>query len=261
MKFKIFILFSFLIGSSFIKQTITPLHIKFAEKNSSIEVDGFGNIYTISKNEITKYISTGSLFKKFSIKKYGAINYIDATNPLKILVFYKDFQQIIFLDDQLTQTNSIISLETMGYEQTELVCTSSNNSFWIYNKQNNELIRFDSELKTLVKTGNIKRILNIDIKPNFMKEHNNMLYINCPDEGILVFDIYGTFYKTIPLKNIKEFNVINGDVFYFENRTLKQYQSQTFNTIEKTYSDSLLKNVFWKNQHFYKIYSDSLIVE
>jgi hypothetical protein len=257
------IIFVFVIAfCSFAFQTTDPVtRIKFTEQNSRLEIDGFGNMYVITDNEIVKYSATGNVQKKFSTKRYGRIDFVDAMNPLKVLVYYKDFQQLIFLDNQMTESSNMISLETLGYEQTSLVCSSSNNSFWIYDKQNNELLRFDADLKPLVKTGNLKRILDIDIKPNFMQEHNNYIYINCPNEGILVFDIYGTFYKTIPLKNLKEFNVVNGDVFYFEKNTLKQYQAQTFNTIEKQFSDTLIKTVYWQNEHFYKVYQDSLLVQ
>jgi hypothetical protein len=79
--------------------------------------------------------------------------------------------------------------------------------------------------------------------------------------SVLVFDIYGTFYKTIPLKKLLEFNVVNGDLFYYENKTLKQYQTKTFNTIEKQFNDTLLKTVYWQNNHFYKVYQDSLVVQ
>ncbi len=223
-------------------------------------MDGFGNMYVIHIDEIKKYNAAGIFQKTFSNKRLGKIDEIDVSNPLKILVYYKEFQQVLFLDNQLSPSSTVISLETIGYEQASLVCTSLNNSFWLYDKQNNELLRFDAELKTLVKTGNLKRILDIDIKPNFMREHGNYLYLNCPNEGILVFDIYGTFYKTMPIKNLTEFNVINGNVFYFDKQTLKEYQPQTFNTIEKPFNDSLLKKVYWQNNTYYRIYGDSLIV-
>ncbi len=262
MKFYIVIFFCFIIASSFVYQAVEPsFAIRFSKKNSQIKIDAFGNIYEISQNEITKYNSLGILQKKFSTKRYGIIDVLDVTNPLKILVYYKDFQQIIFLDNQLTATSNVISLESMGYEQTNIICSSSNNSFWIFDKQNNELLRFNSDLKPLVKTGNLKRILDININPTFIQEHNNYVYLNCPNEGILVFDIYGTYYKTIPIKQLKEFNIINGDVFYYQNNILKQYQSSTFNTIEKPFSDTLIKTVYWQNNKYYKLYSDSLIVK
>lgn len=262
MKFKLFIPFVIVVAlCSFGSQSNELVRVTFPEKNCDVKTDGFGNIYLINNNEIMKYNASGISQKKFSTKRYGKIDFVDATNPLKILVYYKDFQQLLFLDNQLTPSSDMISLENIGHEQASLVCSSANNSFWLYDKQNNELVRFNAELQTLVKTGNLKRILDIDLKPNFIKEHNGYLYLNCPEEGILLFDIYGTFTKTIPLKNLKEFNVINGNVFYFQNGALKEYQSQTFNTVEKKFNDTLLKTVYWQNNKFYKVYSDSLLVQ
>ncbi len=242
-------------------QTNKQICITFSEKNCHIKIDAFKNTYIITPNEITKYNALGVEQKTFSTKRYGKIDFVDVTNPLKILVYYKDFQQVVFLDNQLTSKSSMISLETIGLEQTSLICSSANNSFWIFDKQNNALQRFNDESKTLVKTGNLKRILDIDLNPNYMQEHNGYLYLNCPKEGIVVFDIYGTFYKTIAIKNLHDFNVVNGNVFYFTNHVLNEYQPKTFNTIQKKYTDTLITQVYWQNNTFYKLYSDSLVVE
>lgn len=233
----------------------------FKQQNSHVSIDDFGNTYVITKSEILKYNVAGELIKSFSTKRYGSIDFVDVTNPLKILVYYKDFQQIIFLDNQLTASSNMISLETIGLEQTSLVCTSANNSFWLYNKQNNSLQRYSEKSQQLVKIDNLKRILDIDIKPNFMKEKSNYLYLNCPNEGILVFDIYGSFLKTIPIKNVTEFDVQNSNVLYFKNKVLNEYSSQTFNTTRKVFTDSLLSTVYWQNNIFYKVYQDSLTRE
>ncbi len=261
MRFKLFILACFIICCSFVFQTTDPVCIKLSDKESKVVIDNFANIYIIYYDEIKKYSPAGIFLKAFSNKQNGKIEDMDVTNPLKILVYYRDFQQVMFLDDQLTPTSNIISLENVGYEQTSLICTSVNNSFWLYDKQNNQLLRFDSDLKELVKTGNLKRILDINIKPNYMREHGNYLYLNCPDEGILVFDIYGTFYKTIPVKKLNEFNIVNGNIFYFEKPALKEYRAQTFNTVEKLFPDTLLKKVYWQNDKYYEIYRDSLVVK
>ena len=262
MNFKLIIALCFIICCSFMFQSSNKaIHIDFPEKNCAVEIDAFGNIYVINAMQITKYNALGVLQKSFSVKRYGKIDFVDASNPLKILVYYKDFQQVLFLDNQLTASSSMIALEDIGYEQASLICNSSNNSFWLYDKQNNSLLRFNSESKTLVKTGNLKRILDIDINPNFMIEHNGYLYLNCPKEGILLFDIYGTFYKTFPIKNLKEFNVVNENVFYFKDNALHEYQPTTFNTIQKQFNDTLIKNVYWQNDRFYKVYADSVSVQ
>lgn len=235
--------------------------IPIKQKHSTVKVDDFGNSYVISKNEILKYNVNGDLIKSFSTKRYGNIDFVDVTNPLKILVYYKDFQQVLFLDNQLTASSNMISLENLSLEQTSLVCTSVNNSFWLYDKQNNSLQRYSEKSQQLVKIDNLKRILDIDIKPNFMKEKSNYLYLNCPNEGVLVFDIYGSFYKTIPIKNLTEFEIYNSNIIYFSDRNMCEYSSQTFETSKRNFNDTLLKAVYWQSNRFYKVFQDSLLIE
>lgn len=248
--------------SAFVYQTTdNPIRILFKTTAPEVKIDGLGNIYVITDMEISKYNTSGVFQKRYSTKRYGNIDFVDVSNPLKIIVYYRDFQQIVFLDNQLTVSSTAISLENMGYEQSSLVCSSSNNSIWLYEKQNNSLCRFSSDSKLLVKTGNLKTLLGIDINPDFMVEQNGYLYLNAGNnEGILLFDIYGTFYKAIAINGVKQFSVINENIFYFKNNTLHQYQPTTFNTIEKPFNDTLINKVYWQNNLFYKVYDDSLII-
>ena len=112
-------------------------------KSDFFNADNIGNIYTIKEDELMKFLPSGKFFARYSNLKLGNITSLDATNPLKLVLYYRDFQQIVFLDNQLSVNSENVSLEKLGYEQTDLVCASANNSFWIYNKQNNELIRFN----------------------------------------------------------------------------------------------------------------------
>lgn len=254
---------TFLVCSAFVYQTMdAPIHIDFKTQHTKVKLDALGNIYLISDLEVTKYNNLGVLQKTFSTKRYGNIDFVDVSNPLKILVYYKDFQQLLFLDNQLTLSSAPIAFDKLGYEQSNLVCTSSNNSFWLFDKQNNSLLRFSSDSKLLVKTGNLKTLLGIDIEPNFMQENNGYLYLNAgKNQGILLFDIYGTFYKAIAINGIKQFDVVNEQIFYFKDKTLHQYQPSAFNTIQKQFTDTLLKQVYWQNNRFYKVFRDSLIVQ
>ena len=203
----------FIVLNAFVLQSDVAFKtILVNDKSAHIKIDDFGNTYVITKTEILKYTINGLFVKSFSAKRYGSIDFVDVTNPLKILVYYKDFQQILFLDNQLTAASNMISLENLGLEQTSLVCTSVNNSFWLFDKQNNSLLRFNEKSNQLVKIDNLKRVLDMDLKPNFLKEKNNYVYLNCPDEGILVFDMYGSFLKTLPIKKLFEFDIKNENI-------------------------------------------------
>jgi len=250
----------FIVLNAFVIQSdVTFKTILVNDKSAHIKIDDFGNTYVISKTEILKYTIRGLFVKSFSAKRYGGIDFVDVTNPLKILVYYKDFQQILFLDNQLTASSNMISLENLGLEQTNLVCNSVNNSFWLFDKQNNSLMRFNEKSNQLVKIDNLKRVLDIDLRPNFLKEKNNYLYLNCPDEGILVFDMYGSFLKTIPIKNLIEFDIQNENIIYFKDNALYEYNTKAFSTNHKFFKDSLLKTLYWQGNYFYKVYLDSVI--
>ena len=185
--------------------------------------DYLGNLYTVKRDEIIKYNSTGEKIKMYSNKKLGKIFSVDASNPLRILVYYKDFSVVVLLDSQLSSNGDEIHLEEMNLEQTDLVCTSFNNGIWVFNRQNMELIRLNESLEKIVLTGNLNRILNLDLHPDFLIEYNGNVYLHDPAEGILVFDIFGTYSKTIPLFAIREFQLRDQVIQYFSPRKISKY--------------------------------------
>jgi hypothetical protein len=225
------------------QQSSNPLTI--IKKHNDFAVDHMGNIYLVNESELLKYLPSGQYYNRYSNLKLGTISSLDATNSLRLLLFYKNYQQIVFLDNQLSVKNQAVSLEEMGYEQTELVCQSANNGFWIFNKANNEILRFDEDLKRLVATGNLKQILQREMNPNFMTEHNGYLFLNCPESGIYVFDMFGTFNKVIALKNLSHFQVNDGLVYYVRQNKVFSYHYKLFEEASDTLQLSNVRKVFY----------------
>lgn len=237
-----------------------PLVLK--TKQNLFTGDSFGNSYIVNDDELLKYLANGKFFSRYSNLNLGSITSIDATNPLKLLLYYRDFQQIVFLDDQLSKNSEPVSLEQLGYEQTDLACAGNNNSFWIYNKQNNELLRFDENLKKVCSTGNLKQILQNNIAPNFMLEHNGYLFLNCPDNGIYVFDIFGAFSRIIALKQLRQFQVNENIVYYQRDSSLCSYNFKLFEEACKPIPDpgqGLVAKYY--NHKLYCGYKDSLLIQ
>ncbi len=230
-------------------------------KSDYFSVDNIGNIYTVKEDELVKFLPSGKFFARYSNLKLGTITSIDVTNPLKILLYYRDFQQIVFLDNQLSVNSENVSLEKMTYEQTDLVCAGANNSFWIYDKQNNELIRFNENSKKIASTGNLKQILKTDLSPNFMLEHNNYLFLNCPETGVYVFDIFGTFNKVISIKNLKRFQLAEDVLFYQKDSVLCSYNYKLFEEICKDlpYKIGFTQAKYFNNR-IYTSFKDSILV-
>lgn len=191
--------------------------------------DNQGNVYVVKKDELIKYNKEGKELYKYSNKNLGNISYVDASNMLRILVYYQDFSQVVFLDNTLTLNTEPVSFDKLGYQQVSLACTSHNNGMWIYNQQNFSLILLNTTYEKVQQTDNLSTVLNIELQPTEMVEYDNKLYINNPASGILIFDIYGTYYKTVPAKNVTHFQAIRDLVYYIQkdDMRLRAYNVKT----------------------------------
>lgn len=189
--------------------------------------DNQSNIYVVKGHELSKYNAAGKLLYKYSNKNFGNITFVDASNMLRILIFYKDFSQVVFLDNTLSQNGEPINLVTLDVNQAPLVCSSYNSGMWVYDQQNFSLIRYDKSLADIQHTGNLNQLLNDSLQPGGMIEYDNRLYLSNPRSGIMIFDIYGTYYKTIPVKNVSGFQPIGDWVYYVSGKKVKAYHIKT----------------------------------
>lgn len=221
--------------------------------------DNFGNTYLVKGDEIKKYNAQGELLKMFSAKNLGKITSIDASNPLRVLVFYKDFASILFVDDLLSQNGDAINLLDLSLEQSDATCTSFNNGLWFFNRQNANLIRLDENLQTVVNTGNLNRLLGTTFKPNFMLEYNGYIYVNNPEEGIFVFDMYGTYFKTIPIQHIAHFQVKDQQLIYFTGGQLKSYHLKLLTEASADFKEA--SDVRIEKENYFLFYGDSVLVK
>ena len=224
---KYLLLFFLLICSAFQLSDFTIVKT-ISSTTSFMTADNFGNLYIIVNNELRKYDQDGNLLKTFSDKSHGALSYIDVSDPLKILLFYHDFRQILFLDNMLSKKGDALLLDDLEVLQPLLVCTSYENGFWIYDQQEFQLIRFDQNLQKSYQTGNIVQLTGLEIKPNFLTEINNSVYLNDPENGILVFDRYGTYSKVLPFKKLTSFQIIDNNIIYSTDSSLIRYNLKTF---------------------------------
>lgn len=197
-----------------------------------LTVDNLGNIITYSDKEIFKYRPNGTLFNRFSNKALGSITCLDATNPLKLVLFYKDLSRVVFLDNTLTENGASLNLEDFELELTNALCSSYDNGLWFFDTNNFRLIRFKQDFTVSVEVKNINQFVGSAIFPTFMLEREGTLYLYDATKGVMVFDIFGTYIKTIPLLGLTTFQVIEGNIVYLKDGKLKQYNQKTFTETE-----------------------------
>ncbi|MCX6256821.1 MAG: hypothetical protein NTW49_02820, partial [Bacteroidia bacterium] len=200
-----------------IKYEWTLLH-KEACLADYLNTDNLGNIYLINGQQITKLDQAGKEVASYSNAASGAISFADVSDPLKILLFYKAFNKIIFLDKFLAELGSPVNIDDLGITSAGIVCTSSQNCFWVFDSQIQAIVLFDSNLQKK-RTG--ISILNIDVTgglPVSITEKNNMVYLGMSTSNkIIQFDLSGGFVRSIPGLNPASFQVNGNLVTSFTN--------------------------------------------
>ncbi|NQY67697.1 MAG: hypothetical protein HRT72_08240 [Flavobacteriales bacterium] len=223
-----------------------------------ISTDNLGSYFLIKENEMIRFQLSPKLTFKYSDVDLSSISSVDVTDPLKILVFHKDLSKIIRLDNTLSVTGNPILLDDLDLGQCILACTSFNNAIWLYDQLSFQLIRLDRSLNKINESNNISMILGYDITPNFMIENNNWLYINDPKHGILVFDIYGAYFKTIPILDLVRFQIINGNIYFYKDGSFSMYNPKTLNIENIVLPESEFHSVQIRQNRLYVLKDKSL---
>jgi hypothetical protein len=227
MKIKLLILSSLILLLAF----QTDRHYTIISSHEIAISDKLGNIYVVKKDELIKY-KDGLAIKVFSKKTLGPISSLDVSNPLRLLLFYKNSNKITFLDNQLSENSGIIDLFQLLNVSPLLLCNSSNNQFWLFDQNNTELLKVKLDLSISNRTGNLNNQIESNINPNAMREINNQLFLNDPSKGVFIFDYFGTLIKKIPIKNVAQFDVVNNELIYsvLKQKQLYKYNMKSFET-------------------------------
>jgi hypothetical protein len=194
---------------------------------TAFTTDNLGNAYVVSENLLLQFDNNGKPLNHYDEKNLGRLVYVDADNPLKILAFYPDFAQINILNSKLA-LQTTIQLRGLGIEQPLLICNSKvDYGIWVYDRQDFKLKKIDLNLQVTREGANIPQLIGKEINPRFLIEGGNYVFMSDPDMGILFFDQYGTYFKTLPVKNVYYMQATEEELFYVSNGSLYTYNFKT----------------------------------
>ncbi len=175
---------------------------------TNFNVDNMGNVFLISpSNQIKKLNSNFDSVGVFNdIRKYGNISYIDVSNPLKILVYYKDFATVLVLD-RFLNTRNIIDLRKQNIFQVNAICLSYDNNIWLFDELDSRIKKIDETGKIISQTADFRLLFEEIHNPSQMIDADGWLYTYNAKQGWLVFDYYGGLKKTFPFSGWKDVQV------------------------------------------------------
>ncbi|MEP7166207.1 MAG: hypothetical protein ABI741_16010 [Ferruginibacter sp.] len=199
-----------------------------------INVDVLDNIYLITAgNQLKKLNSNGDSLAVFNdVKKYGNPSYIDVNNPLKILVYYKNYSTVVILDRLLTQRNTI-NLRKQNIFSVKAIATSYDNNIWVFDEQDLKLKKINEEGNLLLESSDMRQLTDSVPSPQQIIDNDNLVYLYDDKRGFYIFDYYGALKNTLPFLNWSDVAISGNRMMGFSGKKLYNYQLNSLNL--KTY--------------------------
>ena len=197
-------------------------------------VDNLDNVYVLtSTDQLKKYNSGGDSVAIFNnVKKFGKISSIDVSNPLKVLLYYKDFSTIVVLDRLLAIRNTI-DLRRQNIFQVNAIAQSYDNNIWLYDEGDSKLKKIDDDGRLLMETADFRLLFSQAPVIKNICDQEGFVYLYDPQLSVFVFDYYGALRNKILIAGWEDFKVAGKYIFGINNDTLHRYEINTFRVDEE----------------------------
>lgn len=195
-----------------------------------LTTDNLGNAYVMTNgHDLNKYKSDGGYLTTQNFKASGLITSVDVSNTLQVNLFYKALNKVIILDNVLAFRGEV-QLRNLGIVQATACARSFDNGLWVFDASDVLLKKIDKDLKQVTEQSANVRLLvqkGTTLAPDFIVDDATRVYVNNPETGILVFDVFAQYIKTIPLKGLHHFQVNGHELIYYKNGQLHRYNLRT----------------------------------
>lgn len=201
------------------KKTATLISQFNTDTDDFLGYDSFGFSYHIKNNVFRKTKETESFeYKNVSL---GNITKVDILNPLKIVLFYEDFNTVVLLDNQLNKMTEINFSQNNIPIVVPAIGMSTQNQLWIFNTLNQQIGLFDY-LKNEYKT--VSTPLTETIK-YYQTDFNTFYWIDKKNNWFSC-DIFG---KTTSLGKVPDFDriqIIDSNSYIFSKANLLYFKDK-----------------------------------
>ena len=116
---------------------ISPLSTQSCVAQTFYGRDSYGAIYSGENQTFTKQLD--KQIWEYKNPALGTISNVILTNPLKIVLFYEQFNTVILVDNQLNELEKISLSELSTPIMASAIGLAEGNRLWIYNSLTNQL--------------------------------------------------------------------------------------------------------------------------
>lgn len=200
---------------------------------TDFSVDNLGNVYIVFKTgQLKKLNANGDSVAVFNaVRNYGTLYSIDATNPLKLILFYRDYGTIVALDRFLNVRNTI-DLRKLNIFQVKAVGLSYDNNVWVFDEPDGKLKRISEEGRIIDQTNDLRFVFDSIPSPHQLMDHDRLVHLYDSTKGLYLFDYYGALKNRVKLLHWRDLTVIGKSVFGHNGQQLLKYDVGTLSIQE-----------------------------
>ena len=223
---------------------------KQANDQALISIDNFKTSYSLINNALIKETLDHTF--NYSNIQLGNITSANTFNPLKINLFYKDFNTAIILDNRLAEIYKTDFNTHRDYKSVSHVSTGSDSTIWVFNQDNQQLELFDYN-------ANKTRISTLPILSNVLDLKSNYNYCWLLTEAYLYkFNYFGSQILKIKNDGFNELVQVNENLVLQKNNRLFYLKKGTTQPLEIKLPKLLIKAFFVNDETLY-IYDNKFL--
>ncbi len=240
-------------------QASWKLIAQIALQAKAIQTDPMGNLYVISNtNQLYKYDLNGKLVGTLNYAYQGNIHSIDAGNPLEPYLFYREMNSLVMLDNNLAFRGKL-NLSDAGIVQATALARSYNNGFWVFDLGDLQLKKYNKDGSLSAASGNLLQFTKSEnFMPNLIIDNGARVFVNDSAEGVLVFDVFANYIKTIPIKGQLKVKVLGNELYHAQNNQLLSYRLQSMEKDTMPLPESIFRSFSIEKERLYLLNAEGI---
>ena len=240
----LFILFLFAVIPASSQQLPMQEELIIKDSISDFTVDNLGNIYLVTASQQlkkldNKYDSVGNFN---NVRRYGMLYSLDVSNPLRVLLFYKDYNTVLILD-RFLNVRTTIDLRRSNLLQCSAIAQSYDNNIWLFDELENKIKKIDENGNLLLESPDFRVLFDAPPRPAFLEDYNRFLYAYDSIRGLLVMDYFGANKNLLAFKGWKNFHGMQSGIVATDSTGIIYYEPGTLNTEHYLLPALLLKAI------------------
>ena len=230
-------------------------------KTEYVRLDQLNNLVVVDDNNFIHRF-TDQTFRKFTYNDntLGKITHIDATDPLKITIYKKDYGVAIFLDNTLSEIDRI-NLYEKGFTEIPCLASSNDGNLWIYDLTDYRLKKVNNSGTVILESMSMIDFGHQDITPFYIQERNGKVVLQDANKGVFLFDNLGQYIQQFPFKIGQEIQFDGKNICYLEGGEFVCYHVELYSEksipLDSNKKAGLL-NVKAGDNNLYLIYKEGI---